>query len=146
MLSLYWDAHLEKTPQPPTIMVTFVSWVHDTGLILTSGKHMVAWKPGDMCYVRRNKLNDYFNCICECFFIWVTSNMPWWCNQMDTFFVLLPFYEGNLLVTGGFHHKGHWRGALMLSLICTCTNGWANNRDTDDSRRYHSHYGVTVMV
>ena len=26
-------------------------------------------------------------------------------------------------------HKGQWREALMFSLICAWTNGWANNRD-----------------
>ena len=26
--------------------------------------------------------------------------------------------------------KGQWRGALMFSLICAWTNGWANHRDT----------------
>ena len=30
--------------------------------------------------------------------------------------------------------KGQWRGALMLSLICAWTNGWANNRDAGDLR------------
>ena len=25
-------------------------------------------------------------------------------------------------------HKGQWHGTLMFSLICTWTNGWANNR------------------
>ena len=29
-------------------------------------------------------------------------------------------------------HKGQWRGALMFSLICGWTNGWANNRATGD--------------
>ena len=32
-------------------------------------------------------------------------------------------------------HKGQWRGALMLSMICAWTNGWANNRDAGDLRR-----------
>ena len=36
-------------------------------------------------------------------------------------------------------HKGQWRGALMFSLICAWTNGWANNRDADDLRRNHAH-------
>ena len=27
---------------------------------------------------------------------------------------------------------GQWRGALMFSLICTWTNGWAYNRDVPD--------------
>ena len=33
------------------------------------------------------------------------------------------------------HHKGQWRGAVMFSLICVWTNGWANHRDTVDLRR-----------
>ena len=39
-------------------------------------------------------------------------------------------------------HKGQWRGALIFSLI----NGWANNREAGDLRRYRAHYDVTVMV
>ena len=37
-------------------------------------------------------------------------------------------------------HKGQWRGALMLSLICTWTNGWANNRYAGDFGRHRAHY------
>ena len=43
-------------------------------------------------------------------------------------------------------HKGQWRGALMLSLICVWINGWVNNREADDFRRYRAHYDVTVMI
>ena len=42
-------------------------------------------------------------------------------------------------------HKGHWRGALMFSLICTRINGWVNNREAGDMRRHRAHYDVTVM-
>ena len=42
-------------------------------------------------------------------------------------------------------HKGQWRGALMFSLICAWINGWVNNRDAGDLRRYSVHYDVTVM-
>ena len=52
----------------------------------------------------------------------------------------------------GFHwspvnspHKGQWHGALMFSLICAWTNGWANNRDAGDLRCHHAHYDITVM-
>ena len=52
----------------------------------------------------------------------------------------------------GFHrspvnslHKGQWRGALMFSLICVWINGWVNNREAGDLRRYRAHYKVTVM-
>ena len=39
-----------------------------------------------------------------------------------------------------------WREALTFSLICAWTNGWANNRDAGDLRRYCAHYDVTVMA
>ena len=51
----------------------------------------------------------------------------------------------------GFHrspvnspHKGQWRGALMFSLICI--NGWVNNGEAGDLRRYRAHYDVTVIL
>ena len=44
------------------------------------------------------------------------------------------------------YHKGQWRGALLFSLICTCTNGWTNNRDAGDLIRHCAHYDVTVMT
>ena len=43
-------------------------------------------------------------------------------------------------------HKGHWRGALIFSLICVWINGWVNNREAGDLRRYRSHYDVSVML
>ena len=42
-------------------------------------------------------------------------------------------------------HKGQWRGALMFSLICVWINGWVNNREAGDLRRYRAYYVVTVM-
>ena len=41
-------------------------------------------------------------------------------------------------------HNGQWRGALVFSLICAWTDGWANNRDACDLRRHRAHYDVTV--
>ena len=43
-------------------------------------------------------------------------------------------------------HKGQRRGALMVSLICTRINGWVNNGEAGDLRRYRAHYDVTVMM
>ena len=43
-------------------------------------------------------------------------------------------------------HKGQWRSALMLSLICAWINGWVNSREADDLRCHHAHYDVTVMA
>ena len=42
-------------------------------------------------------------------------------------------------------HKGQWRGALMFSLICVWINGWVNNREAGDLRRYRAYYDVIVM-
>ena len=42
-------------------------------------------------------------------------------------------------------HKGQWRGALMFSLICVWINGWVNNREAGDLKRYRGHCDVIVM-
>ena len=42
-------------------------------------------------------------------------------------------------------HKGQRRGALMFSLICARINGWVNNREAGELRRYRAHYNVIVM-
>ena len=42
-------------------------------------------------------------------------------------------------------HKGQWRGALMFPLICVWINGWVNNGEAGDLRRYRAHYDVTLM-
>ena len=43
-------------------------------------------------------------------------------------------------------HKGQCHRALMFSLICVWINGWVNNHETGDLRRYRAHYDVTVMI
>ena len=47
-------------------------------------------------------------------------NEPWWRHQMDTFSALLALCHRSPVNS---QHKGQWRGALMLSLICTWING-----------------------
>ena len=42
--------------------------------------------------------------------------------------------------------KYQWRGALMFSVICAWTNGWANNRDAGVLKGHRSHYNVTLMA
>ena len=39
-----------------------------------------------------------------------------------------------------------WCGALMFTLICTWTKGWANNRNAGEIRRHRARHDVTVMV
>ena len=65
---------------------------------------------------------------------WIKYIKPIWCPQHR------PFVRG-------FHrwHKGLWRGALMLSLVCAWLNGWVNNRDAGDLRCHRAHYDVIVM-
>ena len=47
-----------------------------------------------------------------------------------------PFVRGNHRSPVNSPHKGQWRGALMLSLICAWINAWVNNREAGDLRRY----------
>ena len=57
-----------------------------------------------------------------------------------------PFVRGIHRSTVNSPHKGQWRGALMFSLICVWINGWVNNREADDLRRYRVHGDVVVMT
>ena len=56
-----------------------------------------------------------------------------------------PFVRGIRRSLVNSPHKGHWRGALMISLIWAWTDSWANNGDAGDLRRYRAHYDVIVM-
>ena len=69
----------------------------------------------------------------------------WWRHQMETFSALLAILRGIHRSPVNSLHKGQWRGALMFSLICVWINGWSNNREAGDLRRYRAHYDVTVM-
>ena len=42
-------------------------------------------------------------------------------------------------------HKGQWRGAFMISLICAWTKDWVNTRDAGNLRRCRAHYDDAVM-
>ena len=57
------------------------------------------------------------------------------------------------IVLGFFHrspvnspHKGQWRGALMISLICARINSWVNNGEVGDLRHHRGHYDVIVPL
>ena len=56
-----------------------------------------------------------------------------------------PFVRGIHRSPVNSPHKGQWRGALMVSLICAWMNGWVNNREAGDLRRHRAHYDVIVM-
>ena len=54
--------------------------------------------------------------------------------------------SGHLCSPVNSPHKGQWRGALVFALICVWINGWVNNHEAGDLRRYSAHYDVTVML
>ena len=57
-----------------------------------------------------------------------------------------PFVRGIHRSPVNSQHKGLWRGALMLSLICVWINDWVNNNEAGDLRRCRAHYDVVVMI
>ena len=82
---------------------------------------------------------------------------PWWRQDRETldhddvikwkqFPRYWPFVRGIHRSPVNSPHKGQWRGALMFSLICVWINGWVNNREAGNSRRYRVHYDVTVLI
>ena len=56
-----------------------------------------------------------------------------------------PFVRGIHRSPVNSPHTGQWCGALMFSLICVWINGWVNNHEAGDLRRYRAHCDVTVM-
>ena len=66
---------------------------------------------------------------------------------METFSALPALCAGNSPVPVNSPHKGQWRGALMVSLICAWINDWVNNREAGDLRRHRGHYdGIVVGI
>ena len=70
---------------------------------------------------------------------------PWWRHQIETYSEFLAICAGIHRSPVNYPHKDQWRGALIFSLICVWKLSWVNNREAGDSRRYHTHYDVTVM-
>ena len=70
----------------------------------------------------------------------------WWRYQMEAFSALLARCAGNSPATGEFPHKGQWRGALMLYLICAWINGWVSNHEAGDLIHHRARYDATVML
>ena len=56
-----------------------------------------------------------------------------------------PFARGIHRAPVNSPHKGHWRGALMFSLICAWINGWVNTGEAGDLRCHRAHYDVIAM-
>ena len=56
-----------------------------------------------------------------------------------------PFVRGIHRSPMNSPHKVQGRGAVMFSLICISINGWINNHEAGDLRRYRAHYDVIAM-
>ena len=65
---------------------------------------------------------------------------------METFSALLAISAGNSPVTGEFPAQRPVTQSFDVSLICAWINGWVNNREAGDLRRYGAHYDVIVMT
>ena len=78
---------------------------------------------------------------CHDFFMNMRIMMTSW-NHFPRYW---PFVQGIHRSPVNSPHKGQWRGALIISLICVWINGWVNNRGAGDLRRYRAHCDVTVM-
>ena len=63
---------------------------------------------------------------------------------MEAFSALLAICAGNSPVPGEF--RTHRPVSFDVFFDLSLNNGWVNNGEAGDLRRYRSHYDVTVMV
>ena len=70
----------------------------------------------------------------------------WWRRKWKHFPRYWPFVRGIHRSPVNSPHKDQWHGDLMFSLICVWINGWVNNREAGDLRRYRAHHDITVMM
>ena len=70
---------------------------------------------------------------------------PWWRHEMENLPRYWPFVRGIHWSPVNFSNKGHWRGALVFSLICAWINGSINNGEAVDLIHHCAHYDSTVM-
>ena len=75
--------------------------------------------------------------------LWFHCDIPWWRHQMETFSALLAICAGNSPVTGEF--PAQRPVTRSFDVFCAWINGWVNNLEANDLRRYRAHYDVTVM-
>ena len=64
---------------------------------------------------------------------------------METFSALLALCVGNSPVTGEFPSQGPVSRSFDVSFDLRPKNGWVNNGEAGDLRRYRAHYDAIVM-
>ena len=96
--------------------------------------------------------DSLFISIIPCCFLVTRSWLPFSLSSTHDDVIKWKHFPRNWPFVRGIHrslvnspHKSQWRGALMFSLIFVWINGWVNNREAGDLRRYLAHYDVTVM-
>ena len=77
---------------------------------------------------------------------WTLQSGTFHFQCMDSLSALLALWERIHRSPMDSPHKGQWRGALMSSLVCAWTNGWANSPGVGDFRRHGAYCDVTVML
>ena len=70
--------------------------------------------------------------------------VTWWRHQMETFSALLAICAGNSPVPDEFPTQRPVTQSFDVFFICVWINGWVNNPEAGDLRRYHTHYDVTL--
>ena len=70
----------------------------------------------------------------------------WWRHQMETFSALLAICAGNSPVPGEFPTQRPVTQSFDIFFDLRLNNGWVNNREVGDLRRYRTHYDVAVTV
>ena len=65
---------------------------------------------------------------------------------METFSALLAFCAGNSPVTGEFPAQRPMTQSFGVFFDLRLMNGWVNNSEAGDLRRYRAHYGVFVVT
>ena len=70
----------------------------------------------------------------------------WWRHQMETFSALLAICAGNSPVPGEFLAQRPVTWSFDVFFDLHLINGWVNNSEAGDLRRYLAHYDVFVMT
>ena len=73
------------------------------------------------------------------------EHKSWWRHQIETFSALLAFCAGNSPVPGEFPTQRPVTRSFGVFFDLRPNNGWVNNREASDLRRYRHHYDVIVM-
>ena len=106
-------------------------------------RHRYEWRHIFYCYtIHPEIMNMVPILLCNCSMFRERWRSPISCRIA---LLMMTSSNGNIFrVTGHLCgeftglHKGQWRGALMFALICARINGWVNNIEAGDLRRYRA--------